>query len=327
METQMDILIECKKVFDTEIAQLRNVRESLDDSIVDIVYQIYNCKGKTVVCGIGKAGHVARKIAATLSSLGIASFFLHPTEALHGDLGCLSKNDIVLLISKSGNSKEVLELFPTFKLIGLTTIAITSNPDSELAIYSDCVLCTPKIQEACSLNLAPTSSTTVQMVLGDALAIAVSMLSAFKKENFALYHPAGSLGKKLLIRVEEIMHSGTSMPIVHNGSLVKDALVVISEKRLGSVIVVDKNNKLCGLITDGDIRRAFEKSIDIYECTVDMIMTSNPIYIKKDILAVDALKKMIANQKNISVLPVIDDFNKPEGIICNHDIIRNGIIL
>ena len=321
----MDILKECQNVFDIEIEQLKIVRQSLDDNIVNAVHQIYECGGKTVVCGIGKAGHVARKIAATLSSLGIASFYLHPTEALHGDLGSINKNDIVIMISNSGNTQEVLDLFPTLKLIGVKTIAITSNPDSDLATYSDLVLCTPKIQEACALNLAPTSSTTVEMVLGDALAVAVSILSDFRKENFALYHPAGSLGKKLLVRVEEVMHTGSSLPIIMRGKSLKDALVEISSKRFGTVLVINEIGVLCGIMTDGDIRRALGRNIDVYVTTVDQIMTTEPVSITKDVLAVDALR--IMSERLIHALPVLDAMKRPEGLICDHDIIRNGIIL
>ena len=320
----MNILNECKRVFDVEISQLQMVRDTLQDSIVDIVHKIHTCEGKIVISGIGKPGHVARKLTATLSSLGIPSFFLHPAEALHGDLGSIGRKDIVVLISNSGNTKEVLNMFPSLRFIGCTTIAITSNPTSELATYSDIVLCTPKIQEACNLNLAPTSSTTVEMVIGHAIAVSVSKMNKFKKENFAIFHPAGTLGNALLSRVSDIMFTGSNIPVIEVGALMTDAVIEISKKGFGAVIITDLNGCIAGIITDGDIRRSFEKNIDIYSVVIDKIMTVNPACIDKDILAVDALK--IMEQKMISVLPVADESKKPIGIIRNHDIIKNGVI-
>jgi len=320
----MDLLEECRKVFDIEISQLQMVRESLDEGIVNVIHLIHGCKGKVVITGIGKAGHVCQKLAATFSSLGIASFFMHPVEALHGDLGSLNQDDILLLISNSGNTKELLNLFPSLRLIGITTIAITSNPESDLAAYSNFALCTPKIHEACSLNLAPTSSTTVEMVIGDALAVSVSKLNQFDKERFAVYHPAGTLGHKLLMRVSDIMFTGCDVPIVSSNTLVKDAVVIISQKNCGAVIIIDSECSMRGILTDGDIRRSFEKNIDIYSVTIDKIMTANPIFTHKNMLAVDALKLM--ERRMISVLPVIDDLKKPIGIIRNHDIFLKGIM-
>jgi len=322
----MNILAECVKVFDIEISQLQAVRDSLDESIVNIVHEIHNCQGKVILCGMGKAGHVARKIAATLSSLGISSFFLHPAEALHGDLGSLSKKDVILLISNSGNSKEIVKLFPSLQFIGIKTIAITSNPKSELAIYSDLTLLMPKMQEACSLNLAPTSSTTAELVIGDALAVVVSMMQNLKSEQYAIFHPEGALGNKLLTKVSDLMKTGEAIPVIVKGSLVKDAIVEISQKGFGAVIILDKHNKMCGIVTDGDFRRALEKNIDIYASIVDEIMTLAPLFTTKNSLAVDALRIM-EQDRLISVLPVIDEDGIPEGIINNHEIIRSGIIL
>lgn len=321
----MDILQECRRVFDVEIEQLQAVRQALDHNMVTAVRQIYDCTGKIAVCGIGKPGHVARKIAATLSSLGIAAFHLHPVEALHGDLGSLNKNDIVLLISNSGNSKEIIDLFPTLKLIGIKSIAITANKESELASYSDLVILLPKIKEACRLNLAPTSSTTVEMVIGDALAVAVSALKNFNNENFALYHPAGSLGKKLLIRVREIMRKDEKIPIAHSDMLVKDALVLISQKQMGALCVVDVQNRLSGIMTNGDIRTAFERGVDIYSTQIDSFITKKPVCVLQDELAVDALQVMI--KTGVTILPVIDQTKKVVGIITSIDILSNGIVL
>jgi arabinose-5-phosphate isomerase len=323
----MNILDECKKVFDIEISQLENVRNALDNTIVDIVSQIHNCKGKIIVCGIGKAGHVARKISATFSSFGIASFFLHPAEGLHGDLGSVTNSDVVIFISNSGNSKELLRLLPIIKLIGCNTIAITSNSESELALHSDMALCLPKIQESCTLNLAPTSSTTVEMVIGDAIAVAVSVLRGFQKDEYALYHPEGTLGSKLLTRVGDIMQTGLAIPIVSIGAPMEDVIFEVSSKGFGAAIVTDGLGKMCGIVTDADIRRALKENIDIYTSIVDDIMTAKPICVNKDILAVDALRIMEERLRTISVLPVVDESGKLEGIIRYHDIIRRGIMI
>jgi len=323
----MDILKECQNVFDIEISQLQQMRDSLDETIVEIVHQVHKCQGKTIICGMGKPGHIARKIAASLSSLGIESFYLHPAEGLHGDLGSLSQKDIIILISNSGNSQEMVNLFPTLKMIGITTIAITSNEESELGKHSDIVLCTHKIKEACALDLAPTSSTTVELVIGDAIAVVASKLSSFKREDFALFHPAGALGKKLLTQVGDIMYTGEDLPIIKSDSTIKEALVKITEKSFGTVLVVDELGKMIGIITDGDIRRTLGKNIDIYTCTAKEIMTIDPVCISKDVLAVDALKQMTKSKRPVAVLPVVDEDGRAEGIIRNSDILRNGIIL
>ncbi|MCL2360837.1 MAG: KpsF/GutQ family sugar-phosphate isomerase [Defluviitaleaceae bacterium] len=323
----MNLLSECINIFDIEIAQLIKVKDALDNNIVDIVNEIHNCKGKTVICGVGKPGHIARKIAATFSSLGIASFYLHPGEALHGDLGSLNKDDVIIIISNSGNSKEILKLFPTLKLIGLKIIAITSNPESDLALYSDIVLCMPRLQEACNLDLAPTSSTTAELVIGDALAVVVSMMRGFRKEDYALRHPEGALGSRLLTRVSDVMRFGSNIPMISKGTTVKNGIIEISAKGLGATLVLDSEGVMTGIITDGDLRRALEKNIDIYAGMVDELMTTDPISTHKDMLAIEALKIMQQGKRAVSVLPVIDSMGRPEGIVSNHDIIRSGIIL
>lgn len=323
----MDLLKECINVFDIEISQLIRLRDSLDNTIAEIANEIYKCKGKTVICGIGKPGHIARKIAATFSSLGIESFYLHPAEALHGDLGSLSRDDVILLISNSGNSKEIIKLFPSLKLIGPKIIAITSNPDSDMAIYSDITLCMPKLQEACFLDLAPTSSTTAELVIGDALAVAVSKMRGFASEDFAVRHPEGALGSRLLTRVSDIMRTGDDIPTVPSGAPLTVAIIEISKKTLGTVLVTDEQGKMCGLMTDGDLRRALERNINIYEITVNELMTVDPISINKDMLAVEALRVMGHGRRAVSVLPVVSSCGKIDGIISNHDIIRQGIIV
>ena len=322
-----DLLTECLSVIDIEISQLQKVRDSIDQQIVAAIHAIHACKGKTVVCGIGKAGLVCQKIAATMSSLGIPSFFLHPAEALHGDLGCLTKEDVVLLISNSGSSQEILRLLPALKFIGNKTIAVTSNPQSEMALHCDIAVCIPKLQEACALNLAPTSSTTAEMVIGDAIAVVVSSLRGFNREKYALNHPAGALGSKLLTRVKDLMKTGDDLPIVENHVMVKDAIIEISKKGLGAAIVVNPARMMCGIVTDGDLRRALEKNMDLYNTEVAAIMTPDPIYVEPDKLAVEALQIMEKGKRIVSMLPVLDNLKNPIGIIHNHYIIRSGIML
>lgn len=322
----MDLYAECLKVIDIEISQLKKMRDYIGKEIVEAVHAIHNCKGKTVMSGIGKAGLVCQKIAATMSSLGIPSFFLHPVEALHGDLGCLTRDDVVMLVSNSGGSEEMLRLMPALKFIGTKIIVMTSNPKSELAMHCDILLCLPKMQEACALNLAPTSSTTAEMVVGDAIAVAVSVFRGFNSENYALNHPAGTLGSRLLTRVKDLMLTKEDIPLVENNAFVKDAVIEISKKGTGATIVVNSNGIMCGIITDGDLRRALERNIDLYKTEVAAIMTHDPIFIEQDRLAVDALRLMEEGKRIISVLPVLDNSRRPIGIIHSHIIIRNGIM-
>lgn len=315
------------KVIDTEIEEISKVRNSFDDSIINIINVLIECKGKVVLCGMGKPGHIGRKISATMSSLGIHSTFLHPGEAMHGDLGLLTSDDIIIMISNSGMTSEICNIIPNIKLIGSKIIAITSGKDSDLAHYADFCILLPEINEACSLNLAPTSSTTVELVIGDAIAVTLSELCKFKKEDFALYHPAGSLGRKLLTRVSDIMHSEIKNPTVRNGETIKNAIVEITVKGLGAVNIIDSQGNMLGIVTDGDIRRCMEKGIDIYTEPVDKIMTTRPIFATPTMLAIDALKLMEEREKQLSVLPVIDENKKSIGLIRMHDVILKGILL
>jgi arabinose-5-phosphate isomerase len=257
-----------------------------------------------------------------MSSLGTSAFFLHPAEALHGDLGMISAKDIVIAISYSGESEEITRILPNIKIIGATLIGISGNPNSSLIKYSDYSFVFPKFREACSMNLAPTSSTTVEMVFGDALAVCLSKIYGFHEHNYALFHPAGSLGKKLLIKVNDIMHAGDKNSVVKTGTKLKDAIIEMSTKAIGIINIVNKNNELIGVFTDGDLRRTFASEVNVYDLSIDDVMAKEPIYIISDILAVDALK--IMKENNISALPIIGD-NKLVGTVRVNDILGAGI--
>lgn len=322
---QYSIVEDGKRVFDTEIRALQKTREVLDETFEAIVRMIVNCEGKVIISGMGKPGHIASKLAATLSSLGTPSFCLHPAEALHGDLGMISENDIVVAISYSGESDEIVRIMPSIKMIGAKIIAITGKKDSTLAKYADMIQLLPEFEEACYLGLAPTSSTTVELCYGDAIAVVASVLNGFSKSDFGLFHPAGALGKKLIIKVSDIMAGGDDNPYVTSGTLLIDAIALMSRKGLGVVSVVDKKNKLMGLITDGDLRRIIEKRLDLYNVVVDEVMTGNPKACTGDMLAVDALNYI--KKGKINNLPVVDGDNELIGTITWQMIIREGIVI
>ncbi len=320
--TDTEILEIGKKVIEEEREALKGTEEALDKNFVEAVKLICNIKGKLVVTGMGKSGLVGQKIAATLASTGTPSFFLHPAEAIHGDLGMISKEDAVLAISNSGNTPEIVAIIPTIKRWGNPIIAITNNKESKLAKESDIHLFLNVKREACRLNLAPTSSTTATLALGDALAVALLEMRGFTSEDFAQFHPGGSLGKKLM-RVSELMHKGDELPIVHPDTPLKEAVLVMSEKGFGAALVVDNEGKLVGILTDGDIRRFIQSGGSIDKCLTQKPMTKNPKTITKDRLVVEALQ--IMEKYNITVLPVVEN-GKPIGIIHLHDILKSGVI-
>lgn len=320
---EIDILAEGKKLFDVEIEAMELVKKALDKRFVDIVKLICDCKGKVVITGMGKPGHIGTKIAATMASLGTPSFFLHPAEAQHGDLGMLREEDIVIAISFSGESEEVTRLIPSLKLIGSKLVGISGNENSTLIRNSDYSFVFPPFKEACAMNLAPTSSTTVALAFGDALAVCASKIYGFNERNFALFHPAGSLGKKLVTKVSDLMKTGESNSAVSVGTSLKDAIVVMSQKALGIINVVD-GDKLAGVFTDGDLRRALANNIDVYHILIDELMICTPVVISSDIMAIEALKLM--NDKGISALPVVDD-GVLTGTIRINDITGMGIVL
>lgn len=312
-------------VFDEEIATLTHLRDSLDDVFIAIEEEIISCKGKVVLCGMGKSGHIARKISATLASLGTPSFFLHPAEALHGDLGMVSQEDVVFLISNSGETDEIIHLLPSLKIIGCKLIGITGKQNSTLAKECHLKQIINVEREACSLNLAPTSSTTSVLVYGDALAVVASVDSGFGESEFGLYHPAGTLGKRVLIKVKDIMATGSAVPLVRSGVKITDAIMEMSKKELGVIAIVDLDDKLVGILTDGDLRRAIESRADLYGEVVDKIMTTNPRWIQKDILIVDALQKL--RESRLNNFPVVDEQRRVIGMLTWQMIVREGIVL
>lgn len=317
-------LSEAKRVFDIEIQALETTKNALGEEFLQILELIVNCKGRIILTGMGKPGHVTRKLAATFASLGTPAFALHPAEALHGDLGMVTENDIVIAISYSGESEEIVRILPNIKIIGAKLIGITGNENSTLAKMSDYLQVFPKFEEACHMKLAPTSSTTVTLAYGDALAVVASEIYGFDEAHFGLFHPAGSLGKKLIIRVKDVMAEGSDNAVVSYGAPLKTAIVELSQKGLGIVSVVYEDHTLAGVITDGDLRRLLEKEVNVYELPVKDVMCKTPSIINKNCFAVKALK--ILREKNISSMPVVNDGNEVIGTIRLQGILNAGIV-
>ena len=322
----MDCSIEMgRKVFDTEIEALVQMRNHLDSTFEEIVSLISDCDGKVILTGMGKPGHVAAKIAATFSSLGTPAFYLHPAEAMHGDLGMVSANDIVIAISYSGESDEVISILPGIKFIGAKIIAITKNVNSTLAQYADVVQELPSFEEACNLGLAPTSSTTVELCYGDALAIAISRRYGFGEQDFGRLHPAGALGKKLLYKVSDIMSVGDDVPKVRDDAMLEEAIEELTRGRLSIVSIVDESDRLKGILTDADLRRLIKAHADIYSILIRDVMNLTPFVFHADDLAVEALDYM--RKKSCNVLPIIDSEMKLIGTIHMQQIVRAGIVI
>lgn len=323
-EMNFDVLDEARKIFDKEMVAISKTRDSLGNDFVQLVNLVLNCSGKVVLTGMGKPGHIAAKIAATLSSLGTPSFFMHPGEAMHGDLGMVEQRDIVILMSYSGESEEVTRLMPVLQEIGCTTVAITGKSKSTLAKQCQYCIVFPEFEEACYMHLAPTSSTTALLVLGDALAVVVSRAKNYTKEDFGLYHPAGALGKKLLVKVTDVMHAGLDNAVVSLGSTIQNAIIEMSTKGLSMVVITDDNKQLKGIITDGDLRRMLNNGVDVYHDIVDHVMTITPEWVDYREMAVNALQ--IMNDKKITCMPVLDEENKVVGSVRMQDIIKAGIV-
>lgn len=315
------ILASAKKTILSESESIAKLTQFLDDNFVNAVEIIYKSKGRLVVTGIGKSAIIAQKIVATLNSTGTPSLFLHASEAIHGDLGMLQPSDVVICISKSGNSPEIKVLVPLLKRFGNKLIAITGNTTSFLGKEADFVLNTYVDTEACPINLAPTNSTTAQLVMGDAIAVCLMEMKNFTAEDFAKYHPGGALGKKLLLRVSDMLDT-TKKPIVAADSMIKNVIIEISEKRLGVTAVIE-NEKVIGIITDGDIRRMLNKTENISGLTAQEIMTKNPKTIKSTDMVSDALN--ILEYFSITQLVVVDN-GEYKGVIHLHDILKEGII-
>ncbi|MBR6713638.1 MAG: KpsF/GutQ family sugar-phosphate isomerase [Selenomonadaceae bacterium] len=310
-----------------EAAAIEALIARVDDEFIAAVKRIMSCRGRVAVTGMGKSGHVGRKIAATLSSTGTPSFFMHPAEAYHGDLGMLTERDILIAISNSGESSEIVNILPVVRRIGAEIIAMCGKRTSTLGKNCDYFINIGVEREACPLGLAPTASTTATLAMGDALAMALMDEKNFTSNDFALFHPGGALGRKLLLTVGDVMHSGKDNPIVTVGATAKDALFEMTAKGLGAVSVVDEQNKFVGLVTDGIIRRALEKNRSFIDEPVEHIMFEQPLIISANKLAAAALSVMEKHKpRPVTVLPVIDDKNYPVGMIHITDLLRQGVV-
>jgi len=312
-----------REVIRIEADAVAALEKRIDDNFAEAVELICNCRGRVVVTGMGKSGIVAQKIVATLNSTGTPSLFLHPSDAVHGDLGMVRKEDVVVCISKSGDTLELHNLLPLLKRIGVPIISMVGNVNSKLAQASEVVLDVSVKEEACPYDLAPTSSTTATIALGDALAMALLQKRNFTEEEFAMYHPGGNLGKRLLLKLEELMVSGAAVPKVKREIPVRDAILEMTSKRLGATCVVDGDNKLVGIITDGDLRRLLQKTTDVTRTTAEMAMTKHPKTITKDVLAAVALQEMEAH--SITQLVVVDGDHRPIGMIHLHELVKAGL--
>lgn len=322
------LLARARGVIDVEIEALEDLKANLDGQFIkaiELIEQMSATRGRVIITGMGKSGHVGKKIAATLSSTGTPAYFLHPAEGSHGDLGLMTADDVVIAISNSGETPEILNILPLVKRFGLPLIAMTAKPESALAKQSDVVLSIAVKKEACSLNLAPTASTTATLALGDTLAVVLLERKGFTPEDFALFHPAGTLGKRLLLKVKDLMHGySDELPIIDINTPFLDALVEISAKKLGMAIVVD-SGKLQGILTDGDIRRALTQYPDARQIPLATVLTRSPKHIGVDELAVSALRIMEANKITVLLVRSETAEQPVAGVIHLHDILKTGI--
>ncbi|PID62386.1 MAG: D-arabinose 5-phosphate isomerase [Ignavibacteriae bacterium] len=321
--TDKNIIDVIQKVIDTELEAIKGLSSRIDNSFVEAAKAIKKSKGRVVFTGVGKSGLISRKIVATLNSTGTSAIYMHPTDALHGDLGMVRKEDIIIIISKSGATEELNNLILMLKRLAVPIIGILGDVNSELAKKCNIVLNASVKEEACPHDLAPTSSTTVSLVLGDALAIAVLELRGFTAEDFAMLHPAGSLGKRLSLRISEIMYKENDLPKVNKDASIKDTILEITKKRLGSTCVVDKTNKLLGIVTDGDLRRQLENSLNLNNLKAEDIMTKNPKTVDPSYLASYALQKM--ENHSITSLVAVNKNMEPVGLVHLHDLVKLGL--
>ena len=318
------LLALARQVLDIEADALRTMASRIDHEFADAVRLILACSGRVVVSGMGKSGHIGGKIAATLASTGTPAFFMHPGEASHGDLGMIAPNDVVLALSNSGESNEIVSIVPLIKRRGAKLIAMTGNPHSTMAREADVHLNAAVDKEACPLNLAPTASTTAALALGDALAVALLDARGFSADDFARTHPGGSLGRRLLIHVRDVMHAGDALPQIGHDATLKAALFEMTKKGLGMTAVVDPAGKVAGLFTDGDLRRALEHTLDLQQAKIADLMTRNPKTIRADELAVAAVEKM--DTLKINGLLVVDADNTLVGALNMHDLLKAGVV-
>ncbi len=318
-----EIIKKGKEVIRIEAAAVAGLENSIDDEFVKAIETIYKCKGRVVLTGMGKSGLIARKIVATFNSTGTASIYLHPTDALHGDLGMVRQEDVVILISKSGNTEEISNLLPMLKRLNVTLIAMCGSHESKLAQECDIFLNIGVKEEACPHDLAPTASTTATLAMGDALSVALLEKRDFTAEDFAFLHPGGSLGKRLSLQIKEIMIKGDRIPSIKENASIKDVILEITSKRLGTTCVVNDQGILAGIITDGDLRRLLERTLEIKNLTARDIMTKNPKVTKEYYLASFALQQM--ENFKITTLVIVSDDSKPVGILHLHDLINLGL--
>ncbi len=322
--TQSDFTLSAKRTIGLEAEAVSDLIPHLDDNFNTACELILNCQGRVIVTGMGKSGHIGCKIAATLASTGTPSFFVHPGEASHGDLGMITGKDVVIALSNSGETAEVVTLIPLLKRMKTPLISITANRNSTLSESGDANLHIGVEKEACPLGLAPTSSTTAQLVLGDALAIALLEERGFSSDDFAFSHPGGSLGRRLLLKVNDIMHTGEDIPAVLSGSSLREALLEVTQKRLGMTAVTNNENQLLGIFTDGDLRRALDQDASPNEIKIDQVMTPDCTTVSRDILAAECLQ--IMEDKKINALIVTDEKNQPVGALNMHDLLKAGVI-
>ena len=314
-----------RAVIDTEAMAIQTLKQRIDDKFARACEYMFQCKGRIVVMGMGKSGHIGGKIAATLASTGSPAFFVHPGEASHGDLGMITVQDVVLAMSNSGETDEILTILPLIKRLGVPLIALTGNPTSRLATEASVHLDVSVEKEACPLGLAPTSSTTATLVMGDALAISLLEFRGFTADDFALSHPGGRLGKRLLLHIADLMHTGDAIPKVSQQASLSDALVEMTQKGLGMTSILDEHNKVLGVFTDGDLRRVLEQGdINVHTLTIQDCMTANCFTLKPNKLAAEAL--LIMDEKRINALPIVDDENQLIGALNMHDLLRAGVV-
>ena len=323
MPTPSTDIQKAKEIIRIEAEAVAALEHKINSSFQQAVDVIFNCKGRVIIAGMGKSGIIARKIVATLNSTGTPAIFLHPSDAVHGDLGMVRKDDVVICISKSGDTKEINLLLPMFNRIGVPIISMVGNAKSYLAEHSNVILDISVKEEACPHNLTPTTSTTVTLALGDALAVTLLEKKNFTAADFALFHPGGNLGKRLLLKVEEFAIAGTQIPTVSLAASLKDAILEISAKRLGATCVLNDDGTLAGIITDGDLRRLLQKTTDVTGLSAEQAMTKNPKTIRKGTLASVALQEM--ENYSITQLVIVDDEKKPFGIVHLHDLVRAGL--
>jgi arabinose-5-phosphate isomerase len=311
-------------VIETECAAVETLRSRIGDDFVEACRLMLGCKGRVVVLGVGKSGHIGSKIAATLASTGTPAFFVHPAEASHGDLGMITPDDVCLMLSNSGETEEISNILPMLKRLGVAAISLTGNPGSTLATHADVNLDVSVEKEACPMGLAPTSSTTAALVMGDALAVSLLESRGFTRDDFARSHPAGALGRKLLLHIRDVMHTGEEMPRVKPGASVSNAIVEMTGKRLGLCVVTDDGNRVMGIFTDGDLRRTLENGLDPHRTPVDTVMTSSPRTVHADALAAEAVQLMRAHR--IQALLVVDADQVLEGVLNFQDLLSAGVV-